>query len=660
MGTSTVQACCIRAARVLRLALLCLWWPAVAQAQYSYQINGSTCTITGYTGAGGAISIPSNINGFAVAGIGAGAFLEQANLTSVIIPDTVTSIGTSAFMYCSNLVSITIPSSVTYLGSWAFEACSKLSGVTIPPVPSLGQQVFALCSSLTSVTIPGSVTNIGNWAFAPCTNLATIYFQGNAPSMGTGVFNYAAANVTVFYLEGTTGWTNPWYGLPAVPLTPTIPYTFTTNNGAIIITSYTGTNSVVTIPDTINGLPVTSIGGINGDGGFVGAFQYGSVTSVTLPNSVTNLGAKAFFLCGSLTNVAFGTGVTSIGTDAFGGCSGLTSITLPASLTSLSGAAFIGCTGLTGVYFLGNAPGPGTDTSVFQADTLATVYYLPGTLGWGATFDGLPTVPLASVPYTFTTNNGTITITSYTGTNNVVAIPGTINGLPVTSIGGINGDGGFVGAFQYSSVTSVTLPNSVTNLGDKAFFLCGTLTNVAFGTGVTSIGTDAFGGCSGLTSITLPGSLTTIGGGHVSYWGVLGAFENCTSLTSIVIPASVSTIAEAAFQGCSNLTGVYFQGNAPGAGTDTSVFSGDNLASVYYLSGTSGWGALFDGRPTVVSYAPASDFLFVTNGAAITITGYRGAGGVVTIPASINGYGVVSIGFSAFAGKTNLTVSTLV
>jgi hypothetical protein len=134
---------------------------------------------------------------------------------------------------------------------------------------------------------------------------------------------------------------------------------------------------------------VTSIG----DSAFANCF---GLTSVTIPDSVTSIGDQAFWVCDSLTNVTIGNGVTSIGDDAFGWCSGLTSITIPSSVINIGNAAFGNCTGLTSVFFQGNAPSAGF--WVFDPDGKVTVYYLPGTTGWGATFDGRPTALWIQVP----------------------------------------------------------------------------------------------------------------------------------------------------------------------------------------------------------------------------------------------------------------------
>src|ERR1019366_4202657 len=169
-----------------------------------------------------------------------------------------------------------------------------------------------------------------------------------------------------------------------------------------------------------------------------------------------------------------GSGVTDIATWAFLGCSGLTSVTIPASVSSIGTVAFSGCMRLRAVCFLGNAPSG--DSDVFAGDN-ATVYYLPGTIGWGPAYGGAPTVlgtPLLVGPYLCTTNNGAITIIGYIGPGGAVNIPGTANGWPVTGIG----DNAFA---WLSDVTSVTIPDSVTNIGETAFATCSSLGAITVG-----------------------------------------------------------------------------------------------------------------------------------------------------------------------------------
>jgi hypothetical protein len=498
-------------------------------------------------------------------------------LTNITIPASVTDIGKKAFDWCDSLTAITvnasnsvyssvdgvlfnhnqttlmqypggktgnytIPASVTSIGDWAFAFASSLTDVTIGTnVTSIGDSAFGRCTSLTNATIPNSVTTIGDEAFNVCTSLTAITVDTNNPDYRSidGVLFNKILTTLMQYPGGKAG-------------------------------SYTIPNSVTSIGDGAFGccyslISVTIPGSVTQFG--VDAFANCSgLTSVTIGSGITTIGGSAFYGCSSLTTVTIPNSVTSIGNAAFMFCSSLTSAIIGTSVTSVGGSAFQGCTSLTGVFFQGNAPSGGSDSSIFSGDGKATAYYLPGTSGWSSTFGGRPTALwYLPGPYTYTVNNGTITITGYSCTNGVVTIPSTLNGLPVTSIGDW--------AFAFcSSLTSVTIPDSVTTIGQGAF---------------------AF--CSSLTSVTIPDSVTSIGE---------GAFASCSSLTNVTIPESVTSIGEGAFYDCTGLTGVYFKGNAPSGASDSSVFYGDNNATVYYLPGTTGWGATFGGLSTALWFLP--------------------------------------------------------
>ncbi len=243
--------------------------------------------------------------------------------------------------------------------------------------------------------------------------------------------------------------------------------------------------------------------------------------------------------------------------------------------------------------------------------------------------------------WTYTTGDGAVTITGYTGPwGAAMAIPASINGLPVTCIG----EGAFSNCLSLSSLTiansvtsigdyafygcenltSITIPGSVTNFGLEAFYYCRGLTNVTICNGVTSIGEGAFDTCTGLTSITIPASVTSIGDyafydcgnltsvtipenvtsiGFGAFKGCLSltsvtipgsvtnigddAFDACYSLTSVTIPSSVTYIGEEAFADCTRLTSVFFMGNAPIA--EPSAFLDANYVTAYYLADTLGW-----------------------------------------------------------------------
>ncbi|MFA6309128.1 MAG: leucine-rich repeat protein [Clostridia bacterium] len=129
-----------------------------------------------------------------------------------LVPDSVTNIGDGAFRDCSELTDITFPNSLTKIDSDAFRSCSKLTGIDFPDrITDIGLYAFQYCSGLTSVTIPKSVTRIGWGAFLHCDRLNEAYFEGNAPLMGEVVFNQDSS-FKVYYINGNTGFTNPWHG----------------------------------------------------------------------------------------------------------------------------------------------------------------------------------------------------------------------------------------------------------------------------------------------------------------------------------------------------------------------------------------------------------------------------------------------------------------
>lgn len=198
---------------------------AAAQAQgLTYTTNNGTITITGADCGSvaclvGAVTIPSVINGLPVVSIGSDAFFPDYGLTQVTLPDTITLIGSGAFWACG-LTNIVIPPGVTNIGPAALSQCSSLASVNIPNgVQNIGFSTFFECSNLTNITIPSGVTNIGDSAFDSCTILRSVYFRGDAPGLGNDVFS-GDTYVTIYYLPGTTGWSNTFGGRPAVLWNP--------------------------------------------------------------------------------------------------------------------------------------------------------------------------------------------------------------------------------------------------------------------------------------------------------------------------------------------------------------------------------------------------------------------------------------------------------
>ena len=298
-------------------------------------------------------------------------------------------------------------------------------------------------------------------------------------------------------------------------------FVFSNNpNGSITITDYNGSESIVNIPATIGSQWVTAIGD--------NAFNSNpTITSVSIPGSVTSIGDSAFRNTG-LTNIIIPNSVTSIGNYAFQN-TGLTSINIPNSVTSIVDGAFWQCFTLTSIIIPNHVTSIG-DYAFYNCENLISVI-----------------------------------------------IPSS-----VTSIGQ-------EAFFACTSLTSINIPNSVTSIGDRAFSYCYNLISIE-----VSPGNTAYSSLDGVlynknhntliqypigktdSTFIIPNSVTSIG----DY-----AFYFCTNLISVIIPSSVTSIGDSAFQDCISLTSVTFEGNIPAAGFSIyASFQGD-LRDKYFAGG---------------------------------------------------------------------------
>ena len=488
-----------------------------------------------------------------------GTFFCCTNMQTITIPETVTSIGQSAFEGCNNLKSISIPNSVTSIGNKAFYECKKLENIIIPDgVTFIRYDTFNGCESLEWVSLPESVYYIDQFAFKNCSSLKSIIIPSAVTKIAIAAFLHCDALTTVYYggteegwstisIEGNNGCLNgvrKYYFSQTEPekdgyfwhfdtdgVTPVswgnepnysygLEYLRNDDNASYIVVGMGDCiDKDLIIPSTYKGLPVNAIG----ENAFNGNTD---ITYVLIDRAVTSIGQGAFNLCSSLINVYYNGTKEEWET-----------------LCSSIGVSNDYLIDAKVYYFSETQPEEGFFWH-FDTDGKTPI-------SWGVESDYS-----VGLKYSLNTDEKGYTVVGigYCEDTDLV-IPATYRGLPVTAIGS--------NAFEsVRSFKSVSIPASVTTIGEKAFAHCG-VTSVTFATNsqLTTVDRYAFFSSSSLQSIALPDGVTTIG---------VAAFNGCNNITSISIPDSITTIENRALDFNSSAFTVY--NNAKYLGNSTNPY----------------------------------------------------------------------------------------
>ena len=424
--------------------------------------------------------------------IGDDAFSYNTSLTSIKIPNTVTSIGKRAFQGCTNLTSIEIPDTVTYIGDYCFSGCNRLQKIKLSKkIQTINQRLLQGCSSLTEIEIPEGVKSIGYAAFSSCSKLTTITLPASLTSLSGAAIARLNRLTEIKIADGNNS--------------------FKFENG--ILLSKDGKTMYMAL------LTLTEINVPNGVVSIIGDGLSGSsATKIILPDTVSsNFGGAVF------------NGMNKLTTIELSGTSKNLKL-VDGNLYSYDGKRFIKYMGSSKNFTVPE----GVETLLNGCITKSmTTLNLPSTLkvieGWSLT--GMSGVKLLNIPASVTTM---YTYSFHDNTKLRVA-EGNATYKSIDDVLILNKAGTKV-IMASRNATTYNIPNTVTEIGQNAFYYCNKMTSINIPDSVTTIGAKAFYSCSSLKEITIPQSVTSIGA---------NAFEYCENLTAINIKGTANRISGA-------------------------------------------------------------------------------------------------------------------
>lgn len=426
---------------------------------YIYRMNkDGGAEIVTYKGSAVNLIIPDKIDNHVVTKIGP-AFWHCTTLKSIKIPKTVISIYNSTFEYCENLESINIPDGIMDLDSSLFFHCFSLKSIKLPDsLVNLGNGVFCGCESLTSITVPENVVNIARGAFRACRKLNSISLPATPLSIGeSGFYNCG-------YYNDEDNWQN---GVLYIGK-----HLIDSNRS---MDSYNIKSGTLSIAEN--------------------AFEYNSLESITIPDSVKRIGSGAFYCNESMTEATIGSGVEAIGSEAFYGCNQLESLKIGSNVNTIGWYAFDCCTKLESVVIPKSVKDV-SDGAFFDCSSLKKITIEDDTSAKARDLD-ISEKAFANTAYYDTSSNWE---------NNILYI------------------GKHLIKAKESISGSCSLKSGTLTVAECAFENCSKITSLTVPAGVKFIDSDAFSMCSGLKSVTIAGGLRIIG---------IGSFDGCSSLTDI-------------------------------------------------------------------------------------------------------------------------------